>query len=71
VDALDPKAVESRGDFVRFVRALSAQDAADWENATTARYLESLAAWVEDWPEDLRASWSDFASALVAATIYE
>jgi hypothetical protein len=35
------------------------------------RLLESLAAWVEDWPHELQPSWSDFATAVVAATIYE
>jgi hypothetical protein len=33
--------------------------------------LESLAAWVDDWPEELQPSWSDFAKAIIAATVYE
>jgi len=71
VAQLEPEAVRSRSDFVDFVRSLSEQDAAEWENPQTNDYLESLAAWVEDWPHDLTASWSDFAGALLAATIYE
>ena len=42
-----------------------------WESDTAAQYLESLAAWVNDWPGDLQGSWSDFATTLLAATIYE
>jgi hypothetical protein len=68
---LEPQAVKSRSDFVAFARSLSEQDPQDWENPKTARYLESLAAWVEDSPNELHGSWSDFAAALLAATIYE
>jgi hypothetical protein len=50
---------------------LSEADPSTWENPQTDRYLESLAAWVEGWPEELHPSWSDFAKAVVAATIYE
>jgi hypothetical protein len=53
------------------VRSLSERDQARWENPKTADYLESLAAWVEDWPDELAATWSDFAIALLAATVYE
>ena len=67
----DPETVANRADFAAFVRALSEADTSEWENPQTASYLESLAAWVEDWPEELHASWSDFAKAIVAATIYE
>jgi hypothetical protein len=41
------------------------------ESATVEDYLESLAALVEEWPRELQPSWSAFATALVAATIYE
>jgi hypothetical protein len=71
VAKLDPDAVTSRADFVAFVRSLSEQDPRSWENPTTSRYLESLAAWVEDWPQELQQSWGDFAHALLAATEYE
>ena len=67
----DPEAVGSRSDFAAFARALSEADATEWENPNTAEYLESLAAWVEDWPDNLEATWSDFAKALLAATVYE
>jgi len=68
---IDPDAVSTRADFVAFVRALSETDASTWENPDTARYLESLAAWVADWPEGLTPSWGDFAKAILAATTYE
>ena len=68
---LDPTAVHSRSEFVAFVRSLSNQDEASWENVRTGAFLESLAAWVEDWPNDLDERWSSFATALLAATMYE
>jgi hypothetical protein len=68
---LDPGTVQSRSDFVAFVRALSEQDEATWENPRTGAFLESLAAWVEDWPTELDERWSSFATALLAATRYE
>jgi hypothetical protein len=71
VAELDPDSVSSRADFVAFVRSLSDQDPQTWENPTTTRYLEGLAAWVEDWPQELTPSWRDFALAIIAATEYE
>jgi hypothetical protein len=71
VAPVDPKHVRTRADFAAFVRWLSEQDASSWEGATAAGYLESLAAWVEDRPHELQPSWSAFATAVVAATIYE
>lgn len=68
---VEPEAVATRADFVAFVRAVSSADANEWENPQTAGYLESLAAWVEDWPEELAPAWSNFAKAILAATIYE
>ncbi|MDX6451904.1 MAG: hypothetical protein QOH16_1953 [Gaiellaceae bacterium] len=68
---VDPKQVQTRADFALFVRWLGEQDASAWESATAADYLESLAAWVEDWPQELEPSWSAFATAVVAATTYE
>jgi len=68
---LDPGGVQSRSDFVAFVRTLSEEDSAGWENPQTAQYLESLAAWVEDWPQELAGTWRDLAAALLAATVYE
>jgi hypothetical protein len=67
----DPLAVQSRADLAAFVRSLSEQDDATWENPRTNAFLESLAAWVEDWPNDLDERWSSFATALLAATTYE
>jgi len=71
VPQLDPVAVQSRADFASFVRSLSEQDDETWENRRTQAFLESLAAWVEDWPNDLDERWSGFATALLAATKYE
>jgi hypothetical protein len=71
VAALEPEAVGSRAEFVSFVRSLSEADESTWENPQTVRYLESLAAWVDDWPGELQPIWSDFAKAIIAATIYE
>jgi hypothetical protein len=71
VTDLGTEAVTSRADFVQFVRALSEADESGWENPRTAQYLECLAAWVEDWPEELHQSWSDFAKIIIAATTYE
>jgi hypothetical protein len=53
------------------VRRLSEQDAAQWENPDTARYLESLQHGSKDWPNELAGSRGDFATALLAATVYE
>jgi hypothetical protein len=71
VGSLDPGSVRSRSEFAAFIRSLSEQDSTDWENPTTSRFLEGLAAWVEDWPNDLDESWSAFATALLAATTDE
>lgn len=68
---LNPVAVQSRADFTAFVKSLRELDDATWENPRTKAFLESLAAWVEDWPDDLDERWSSFATALLAATTYE
>jgi hypothetical protein len=78
---LDPTEVHSLEDFVAFVRRLSAEGGEAWENPTTERYLEALAAWVEDSFSEGRSpmhggevpttSWSAFAEMLIAATQYE
>jgi hypothetical protein len=71
MSGINPEAVSTRAEFVAFVRALSEADVTTWENPQTSRYLESLAAWVDDWPEELNPSWGDFAKAILAATVYE
>lgn len=43
--------INTRTDFVEFVRALSKdykQNKAEWENDDIGSFLEALAAWVED-----------------------
>jgi hypothetical protein len=67
----EAEAVETRVDFIKFVRALSAEDSAGWENPTTSHFLESLAAWVEDTDLVPEPSWRSFAMILNAATFYE
>jgi hypothetical protein len=69
--AESPEAVESRQDFVDFVRALSNADDGRWENPSTDRFLEALSAWVSDTAEPLEPSWRSFAIILTAATMYE
>jgi len=51
-------------------------DAKGWENTSIEHYLESAAAWTEDWigrEEELpeKPSWSDFARFLYAGKYYE
>jgi hypothetical protein len=62
--------VQTRDDFIDFVRALSAEDPAAWENVHTGRFLEALAAWVDD-SDPAEPSWRSFAITLRAATTYE
>lgn len=68
------QAVENFEDLVEFISCLS-QDAAreDWENTTSADYLEAMAAWMQDTAEQYsnNLSWSWIASALLAAKHYE
>ncbi|MFI0989417.1 DUF7660 family protein [Streptomyces exfoliatus] len=78
-----PENVASKDELASFVRSLH-RDHVDggeaWENADLARFLEALAAWVDDadgWyrntghelPAD--GDWRFFARALQAATMYE
>lgn len=79
MDDLDPRAVESiktRGDFIAFLKLLE-QDLKhnrdDWENPDLERFLEAMSAWLTDTngkgSDD--PSWALFASALLAAKVYE
>jgi len=75
--------VSSREDlaaFVRFLHHSHAEKGDSWENPDLARFLEALAAWIDDsdgWfsnaGRELPANgdWSFFAQALQAATSYE
>ncbi|MGW0485842.1 DUF7660 family protein [Nonomuraea sp. NPDC003214] len=75
-------AVETREDLARYVEAIHTElvNGAVWENDRLERFLDALAAWIRaspgyytntgrPVPDD--ASWSFFANALGAATIYE
>lgn len=77
-----PEHVQTREEFVIFVRDLHSQLIANdehWENATLESYLSALAAWAEDLPGWLKnqgltesqPSWELFAHMLLAATLYE
>mgnify|MGYP000031551453 CR=1 FL=1 len=76
------EAVATREDLACYVEALHAEliSGAVWENDRLDRFLEALASWIRSSPgyyantgrpapDD--ASWSFFAGALGAATIYE
>ncbi|WP_435865916.1 DUF7660 family protein [Streptomyces wedmorensis] len=75
--------IQSRDELVVFLREFHQQfqqRGHEWENHTLDRFLEALAAWVNDAPgayrnanEELPTSgdWTFFARALHAATIYE
>jgi hypothetical protein len=73
----------SREDFVVFVKALSKDlrdNPATWENGTLERFLEALAAWIEDMdgyylnqgkPVPQQPDWKVAADMLMAAKVYE
>jgi hypothetical protein len=75
--------VQSRHEFVAFVRALLRdlqQHPDTWENADLERFIEALAAWVEDMdgyyqnlgrPVPEQPSWKLLSEILLAARIYE
>lgn len=74
--------MRSREDLAEFVNQLHAEllGAAEWENDDLPRFLAALSAWIKDSPGAFRnkgepvpehGSWSFFAHALRAATIYE
>jgi hypothetical protein len=74
----DTGEVGSRAGLARVVREMSAdlagQGAVEWENATLGRFLDALAAYLDDSgrPDDGdEASWAVLARALIAATGYE
>ena len=76
--------VESRADLAAFVEALardSSRNRAGWENVDLGRYLEAVAAWINDmdgYYDNLRGepapetpSWRTLARILATASIYE
>jgi hypothetical protein len=76
-------AVTSRDELVAFIAGLRDEHRADpdgWENSDLSRFLDALAAWVDDspgyWanvgePEPQQPDWSWVALSLRAATGYE
>ncbi|MFI9601277.1 DUF7660 family protein [Streptomyces nodosus] len=78
-----PDHISSREDLAAFVRSLHhryADEGHAWENPDLSRFLEALAAWIDDaggcYRNDGRelpanGDWSFFAQALDAATMYE
>ncbi|WP_226467286.1 DUF7660 family protein [Luteimonas panaciterrae] len=77
------KHIESRDDFVGFVRALKNDlllDPESWENPTLEEFLEALSSWTEDMdgyyknnnlPMPTDIPWSRFAEILLASKYYE
>jgi hypothetical protein len=75
--------INSRADFVKFVRELATNfetSPEDWENNDLNSYLEAMAAWVEDMdgyyqnsgqPSPQQPSWKIMAEILLAARYYE
>ena len=75
--------LQSRDDFVKFVRDLLRQlreMPEQWENGDLTGYLEALAAWTEDMegyyrnvgrPIPAQPSWGTLAEMLLAARTYE
>jgi hypothetical protein len=75
--------IATKAELVEFVRALAEDLTANrerWENPTLDRYLDALAAWLEDSdgyyrnqgrPVPAEPSWRDVADMLMAASIYE
>ena len=71
-----PQSVTSKTEFIQFVAELRqdlAQNPTEWENPTLERFLEAMAAWLQDTrqrpAEDL--SWHFLAQLLIAASSYE
>jgi hypothetical protein len=70
---MDVERVTNHEDLARYIEALheALVNGAEWENDTLPRFLDAMAAWVRDSPTLENASWTYFANALGAATIYE
>lgn len=75
--------IETRRDLIAFIEALRrdlATDPDEWENPSTDRYLDAIAAWL-DGPDDAYAqfgedspvvpSWRFFGKVLLAAKYFE
>lgn len=75
--------VESRDDFIAFIKALRndlVSNPEEWENLTLSDFLESLSAWVQDMdgyyqnnsrPVPKSFGWKNLAEMLLAAKYYE
>ena len=76
-------ALQTKDDFVSFVRALKAdliEDKESWTNRDLEHFLEGMASWVEDMdgyyqnrnqPISQQLEWKTFALVLMGAKIYE
>ncbi|KAB2348443.1 DUF7660 family protein [Actinomadura rudentiformis] len=66
-------AVSSRDELITHVTRLceSVAKGEEIENPTIERFLEALAAWLDDVRDEAEPSWSLVARALSAALIYE
>jgi hypothetical protein len=80
---VDAGAVNSRHDFVEFLRGLGRdfRDHADaWENGDLSSFLDAMAAWIEDMdgyyeahgePVPTQPTWKVLAQVFAAARVYE
>ncbi len=82
IDSDMVKNIQSREEFINFVRQLGADykhTPEDWENSSIDRYLEAVAAWVADMNGYYRLqetsapelNWSSMAQILLAGKSYE
>lgn len=72
--------VKSKADFITFLQELQRElltNPQKWENPELSRYLEAMEAFLNGSSEksigkiDFTASWSLFASIMIAASVYE
>lgn len=80
---LEVKKIQTREDFVSFLRALkmdSAENLSSWENRDIEAFLGAMASWVEDMDgfyinQDLpipeKPDWKIFADILMGGKLYE
>ena len=80
---LEVKKIQTKKDFVSFLRALKKdylENLSSWENRDIEAFLEAMAAWVEDMdsfyinqglPVPEKPDWKVFADILMGGKLYE
>jgi len=73
--------IETKAEFLQFVRILGSQDPGRWESRSAAEFVAALGSWLEDADcfyrnagidmDTSEPSWQLFADMLRAATVYE